>query len=64
MKLFDLLQVLAMFFASHNHRLSEGLYSVTVIQSRFYIPIVRGRRGRDGMVFGFTTTHAISAYHH
>ena len=44
--------------------MSEGLYSVTVIQSRFYMPIVRGRRGRDGMVLGFTTTHAISAYHH
>jgi hypothetical protein len=23
-----------------------------------------GRRGRDHMVFGFTTTYAISAYHH
>ena len=23
----------------------------------------RGRRGRDHMVFGFTTTYAISAYH-
>ena len=25
---------------------------------------VRGRRGRDRMVVGFTTTYAISAYHH
>jgi hypothetical protein len=25
---------------------------------------VRGHRGRDRMVFGFTTTYAISAYHH
>ena len=25
---------------------------------------VRGRRGRDRMVVGFTTTGAISAYHH
>jgi hypothetical protein len=24
----------------------------------------RGRRGRDRIVVGFTTTHAISAYHH
>ena len=24
----------------------------------------RGRRGRSRMVFGFTTTCAISAYHH
>ena len=23
-----------------------------------------GRRGRDDMVVGFTTTHAINAYHH
>jgi hypothetical protein len=26
--------------------------------------ISRGRRGRDRMVVGFTTTYAISAYHH
>ena len=25
---------------------------------------IRGRRGRDCMVVGFTTTYAISAYHH
>jgi hypothetical protein len=25
---------------------------------------IRGRRGRDRMVVGFTTTYAISAYHH
>jgi len=24
----------------------------------------RGRRGRDRMVVGFTTTHAISSYYH
>ena len=24
----------------------------------------RGHRGRDRMVVGFTTTYAISAYHH
>jgi hypothetical protein len=24
----------------------------------------RGRHGRDRMVFGFTTTYTISAYHH
>ena len=24
----------------------------------------RGRRGRDRMIVGFTTTYAISAYHH
>jgi len=27
-------------------------------------PDLRGRRGRDRMVVGFTTTYAISAYHH
>jgi hypothetical protein len=26
--------------------------------------ILQGRRGRDRMVVGFTTTYAISAYHH
>jgi hypothetical protein len=26
--------------------------------------MTRGSRGRDRMVVGFTTTHAISAYHH
>ena len=29
-----------------------------------YIIILRGRRGREPMVFGFTTTYAISAYYH
>ena len=24
----------------------------------------RGRRGRDRMVFGYTTTYAVSTYHH
>jgi len=26
--------------------------------------MLRGRRGRDHMVIGFTTTYVISAYHH
>jgi hypothetical protein len=26
--------------------------------------LLRGRRGRDRLVVGFTTTCAISAYHH
>ena len=30
----------------------------------FFLSLFRGRRGRDRMVVGFTTTHAISAYHH
>jgi hypothetical protein len=29
-----------------------------------FIFILRGRRGRDRMVVGFTTTCTISAYHH
>ena len=29
-----------------------------------YQNLLRGRRGRDRMVVGFTTTCAISAYHH
>jgi len=28
------------------------------------IHLHEGRHGRDRMVVGFTTTHAISAYHH
>jgi len=28
------------------------------------MPKLRGRGGRDRMVFGFITTYAISAYHH
>ena len=38
---------------------------------RFFVVLVksgliqsRGCRGRDCMVFGFTTTYAVSAYHH
>jgi hypothetical protein len=31
------------------------------IANTFYL---RGRRGRDSMVIGFTTTYAISAYHY
>ena len=29
-----------------------------------HINYLRGLRGRDVMVVGFTTTYAISAYHH
>jgi hypothetical protein len=31
---------------------------------RFVLSWVRGRRGRDRMVVGFTTTCTITAYHH
>jgi len=30
----------------------------------YHIFLLRRRRGRDRMVIGFTTTYAISAYHH
>jgi hypothetical protein len=30
----------------------------------FKVITALGRRGRDRMVVGFTTTYAISAYHH
>jgi hypothetical protein len=26
--------------------------------------VIRGRRGRDHVVVGFTTTYAINVYHH
>jgi hypothetical protein len=29
-----------------------------------FIQILGGRRGRDPMIVGFTTTNAISVYHH
>ena len=29
-----------------------------------FIKIYRGHRGRDRMIVGFTTTYAISVYHH
>jgi len=38
--------------------LSKSMSSPT-----FIVPI-RGRRGRDHMIVGFTTTCAINAYHH
>ena len=34
------------------------------IRALLIIPKGGGRRGRDRMVVGFTTTYAISAYHH
>ena len=35
------------------------------LQSSIYTALLaRGRRGRDRMVVEFTTTYAISAYHH
>jgi hypothetical protein len=33
-------------------------------ETAVYILTIMGRRGRERMVVGFTTTCAISAYHH
>jgi len=30
----------------------------------FFPPLIKGRRCRDRMVVGFTTTYGISTYHH
>ena len=35
-----------------------------VIYTYIYTMYITGRHGRDSMVVGFTTTYAISAYHH
>ena len=41
-----------------------GLY-ITHMWKTLVLPMhPRGCRGRDRMVFGFTTTYANSAYHH
>ena len=42
-------------------------YWLTIFTSTYYIQnllLLRVRRGRDRMVIRFTTTYAISAYHH
>jgi len=49
--------------------LMKTLHSYTMkkyVQSHLanWISLERGRRGRDHMVVGVTTTYAISAYHH
>jgi len=36
----------------------------TLLYVLSFIFKIKGRRGRDCMVVGFTTTYAISAYHH
>ena len=40
------------------------IYVKDLLQLRQVYIHCRGRRGYDGMVVGFTTTYAISAYHH
>ena len=38
-------------------------YNIERVNDMLY-KCMRGRRGRDRMVVGFTTTYAIRAYHH
>ena len=42
----------------------SGIYSGIVDDRCLIIQMRWDRRGRDRMVVGFTTTYAISAYHH
>ena len=44
-----------------NHYIIIERYLLTLA---LYPAVARGLRGRDRMVVGFTTTYAISAYHH
>jgi hypothetical protein len=37
---------------------------IFILTDDYLISLLMGRRGRDRMVFRFTTTYAISAYHH
>jgi hypothetical protein len=42
----------------------QCLLSRSAISYEFIISFRRGSLGHNGMVVGFTTTYAISAYHH
>jgi hypothetical protein len=42
----------------------DDIEDVGIIQTSNIVQLCRGRRGRDRMVVGFTTTYAISDYHH
>jgi hypothetical protein len=47
------------------HRRKIGsLFSQSVLKQDQSLFTERGRRGHDRMLFGFTTTYVISAYHH
>jgi hypothetical protein len=41
-----------------------GHTSMRTLSTKVHTIHMWGRRGRDLMVVGFTTTYAISAYHH
>jgi hypothetical protein len=42
----------------------HNLVLVSMLHFHSHIDVKGGRRGRDRIVVGFTTTHAINAYHH
>jgi hypothetical protein len=50
------------------HKMTHLVTAVSLLNDLLwklvFIFSIRGRRGRDLMVVGFTTTYAISAYHH
>jgi hypothetical protein len=47
-----------------NYPFDRGLTCINVYPVLLFYIYIRGRRGRDRMVVGFTTTYAISANHH
>ena len=42
------------------------MFMEKMLVTKVFLPVdcIGGHRGRDPMVVGFTTTYAISAYHH
>jgi len=46
------------------HTLMSDIAYTIIFTYLFIKNVFRGRRGRDYMVFGFTTACAIKAYHH
>jgi len=51
--------------ANADLKLKKSIWQKHIAQCLAVITYMhRGRRGRDRMVVGFTTTYAISAYHH
>ena len=56
--------VLALCSAIYTKGQMKGYIYACYIISKTASKYSRGRRGHDGMVIGFTTTCAISAYHH
>jgi hypothetical protein len=55
--------VRANFDSNIQHQMKQCLLN-TLLWSNLSSDVTAGRRGRDRMVIGFTTTYVISAYHH